>query len=109
MRQLQKHIPILEYIRELSPKHQKSFLSTASKPLLHCLSGICLNLIKRQIPLSPSEIQKLRKYEKEIKSLSEKRHSLAKRKKILASGGFVNALLSLLPTLVSSIIGAAST
>ena len=64
MRQLQKHIPVLEYIQQLSPKDQKSFINTASKPLLHCLSGLCLNIIKRQIPLSASEIKKLRKFER---------------------------------------------
>lgn len=109
MRQLQKHIPVLEYIQQLSPKDQKSFINTASKPLLHCLSGLCLNIIKRQIPLSASEIKKLRKFEREIKILSEKRHSLSKRKKVLASGGFMSALLTLLPTLISSVINAAVT
>ena len=106
MKQLQKHIPILEYIRTLSPKDQRVFINTASKPLLHCLSGLCLNLVKRQIPLTNSEIKKLKKYEKEIKTLSERRHSLSKRKKILASGGFISALMTLLPTLVSSVISA---
>ena len=108
MRQLKQHIPILEYIRQLSSKDQKSFISTASKGLLHCLSGICLNIVKRNIPLSPLEIRKLRKYEKEIKTLAERRHSLSKRKKILASGGFMSTLLTLLPTLVSAVIGAAT-
>ena len=109
MRQLQRHIPVLEYIHDLSAKDQKLFITHASKPLLLCLSGICLNIIKRQIPLSSSDIKKLKKYEKEIKTLSERRHSLTKRKKILASGGFMSALLSLLPTLISSVISAAVT
>lgn len=104
MKQLKEHISILTYIRSLSPKDQKNFIKTASRPLLEVLSSIALNIIKRNIPLTKKDITKLRRYEQLIKKLSEKKHSLVSRRKMLTTGGFLSSLLSLLPTLVSGVL-----
>ena len=104
MKQLKEHISILTYIRSLSTKDQKNFIKTASRPLLEVLSSIALNIIQRNIPLTKKDILKLRPYEKMIKKLSEKKHSLGSRRKMLKTGGFLSSLLSLVPTLISGVL-----
>ena len=94
----------MEYLQTLSEKEQQLFLKSASRPLLKCFAEIALNIVKKQIPLTNSEIKKLKKYEKEIILLSKRVHSHEKRKKILSRGGFMPSLLSLLPTLVNGIL-----
>ena len=108
MKNIKKHLGILEYLRDLPKKNQINIIKNADKKLLHCLSEICLNLVRRQIPLKPNEIKNLKKYEKEIRILAERKHSLVKRKKVLIKGGFFPSLLGLLPTLISGIIASLS-
>ena len=108
MKNLKKNLPLLEYLKNLSKKNQNNIIKFADKPLLICLSEICLNLVKRNIPLKSQDIKRLKKYESEIRTLSEKKHSLTKRKKILSRGGLLPGLLSILPTLISGVISTLS-
>ena len=109
MKNLKRHLPFLEYLRGLSPKNQRNIIKFADKPLLICLSEICLNLVRQQIPLQAKDIKKLKKFENEICILAEKKHSLNKRKQILVKkGGFIPSILSILPTLISGVIASLS-
>ena len=75
--------------------------------MLEAFSEICLNLVKKNVKLTASQIDKLRPYEEEIYQLALKKHSVAKRKEIIQKGGFLGALLgSVLPALISSVIAA---
>ena len=102
---VRKHYPLLDYMKNLKPKEQRMIIKGATRELLLTLSEICLNLIKSNIDLAPSEIDKLRPYQSQIYDLTKRNHSLKKRKQIIQRGGFLSALLSaVLPALISSII-----
>ena len=104
---VRKHMPILEYINSMNEKERKHFLKGANIELLKTLSEICLNLLAGTIKIPPSELQKLKRFKKEIITLSEKRHSLKKRVKICQKGGFIGSLLALaIPSIVQAIISA---
>ena len=104
MRRLIEHLPVLNYMRRLSTIEQKNLISTAPKDLLITLSEIALNIISKNIPLTRLQIEKLRKFEKDIVSLSQKKHSLAKRRKILRGKGLVKNLLDVtIPPLMVSL------
>lgn len=104
-----EHIDFLKYLQKISPQRQKAIIKAADKPILEALSEIALNLIKRNITLSSTEIDKLRPFEEQIYQLSLRKHSVSKKKRILQSGGFIGTLLgSVLPVLISTIIGAAT-
>lgn len=105
MKQIREHLKTLKYLKSLKSKNKKKkFIQSASNSLLKSISSIALNICKKNIPLTESEIKKLKRFEKEIKLLAERKHSMTKRKKILGSGGVLNALLSLLPTLIGSLM-----
>ena len=104
MNNIKKHVPLMEYLKTLSEKEQRLFLKSASRPLLRAFAEIALNIVKRQLPLSNTDIKRLKKHENEIIQLSKRKHSHEKRKQILMKGGFLPSLLSLLPTLVTGIL-----
>ena len=105
---IQKHFGILEYLKDLSKKDQKNFIENASSEVLKTISEICLNLIKGTVKIPESDLKKLKKYKIQIVSLSQKRHSVKKRKNICnQKGGFLGSLLGvILPSLISTIITA---
>ena len=103
MKRVIDHLPVLQYLRKLNSKEQKLLIRGAPKELLFLFSEICLNLIKRNIPLEKSQIDKLKRYENQIISLTQKKHSLAKRRSILHGGSFLKNLLDkTLPSLLVS-------
>ena len=105
MKKLKKSLPILEYLVSLTPSDQKKFISTANREILQVFTSICINIIKKGVPLTEDHIKKLRKIEPQIILLANKSHSQRKKREIIARGGFVGTLLStLLPVLVSGIL-----
>ena len=93
MKRVIQHMPILEYLRSLTSKEQKNLILNAPKQLLLTLSEIALNLIGKNIVLTKPQISKLQKHEKQILELSERKHSLSRRKQILRGGSFLKNLL----------------
>ena len=101
MKRVLAHIGVLQYLRTLSSRDQKQLVANAPRQLLFTLSEIALNIIARNISLSTAQISKLRKHEKQIVNLSQKKISLVKRKQILKGGSFLkNFLDTTLPSLI---------
>ena len=102
MKRIHENISILHYLSKLKLSEQKLLISGAPKELLFCLSEIALNLIHRNIQLSPLQIKKLKKFERQIVDLTSKKHSLVT---ILKKGAFIkNFLEATLPSLMSKVI-----
>ena len=97
----------LDYLRNISPRRQRLLIKGADREILEAFSEVCLNLVRRNIHLTPKQIERLLPYEEDIYQLSLKRHSLIKKKQIIQKGGFLSALLgTVLPTLISTVIAA---
>ena len=107
---VRQHFEFLSYLSSIPPRRQKLLIKGADCPLLESLSEICMNLLQHRLELNRQQIEKLRPFKRQIYQLSQRQHSVAKKKRIVQKGGaFITALLStVLPALVSSIIGAAS-
>ena len=104
---VRQHIEFLSYLKSIPPRRQKLLLKAADKEILSALAEICLNLIKKNCPLTKGQIKKLIPYEKQIYEMSLRKKSVAYKKSLVQKGGFVSALLStILPALVSSIVAA---
>ena len=104
---LRANIELLTYLQSIPPRRQKLLIKGADREILEAFSEICLNLVRRNVKLTPQQIRKLLPYEEAIYQLSLKGHSLAKKKQIIQKGGFLTALLgTLLPTLISTVIAA---
>ena len=97
----------ISYLATLSPKRQKNLIKRADKETLFALSEVCLNIMRRHIPLSDKEKNKLRPYAKHIYELSLKKPNLKQRRQIVQKGGFLASLLgSVVPILLSTVLAA---
>ena len=101
MKRLLHHFPLLQYLGNLSPLEQKKLVNNSGADLIKLFNEICLNLVHRNLSLSASQIKNLKRFESEIKKLSERKHSLKLRKKVLTKGSFLKVfLVELLPSLI---------
>ena len=91
---------------KLTSQQQKSLISGAPKELILTLAEIALNIIERNFPLTKEQIQKLKRFEKSIVNLTQKKHSLAKRREILrGNGAFLKTFIhETVPPLIQSVI-----
>ena len=103
-----EHANFLEYLRNIPPKRQQILIKACDRPLLEAFSELTLNLVGKRIPLTKGQIDKLKPFEEEIYQLSLKKHGSSAKKRILQKGGFISALLSVLPALISTIVAATS-
>ena len=54
------------YLAKLPPRRQKLFIKGFDRDILIALSEICLNIMRRNVPLTEKEKKKLRPYEKQV-------------------------------------------
>ena len=104
-----QHRDFFTFLAKLSPKRQKIIIKGADKPILLALSEICLNLVRRNVPLNDKEKKLLRPFSKQIYQLSLKNKSSNQKKKLIQRGGLLGTLLtSILPIILSTVIGSAT-
>ena len=93
----------VEFFGKLSPYKKQKLIPVLSKDQVNTISEICKNFLKRNLTEDPKVIKKLRRTQKEIKTISLKTVPLYKKKNILQTrkGG---AILSVLVPLAASVI-----
>ena len=86
---------------------RKQLLGCADRNLIECFYKILLNIIKKNIKISKSQLKKINKYRHLIKIIIGKKHSLKKKRIALQTGGFVSAIIAPVASLLASLIGSA--
>ena len=109
MAHLKKHQQTLVLLSKSKPYAAKKILQTAPNSLIKAIVEIALNSLNGVIPLTPHKINKLKKYKKKLREVTNAKNYPARRK-VLQSGGFISTLLSLAVPLifkgVQKIVGA---
>ena len=104
---MKKHVDLLVYLSKITPRQQKMLIHGLDRDAVDALAELALNLIKKNVALTPGQIDKLRPYEESIYQLALRKNSVSKKKKLLRQkGGFLGALVSWIPAIVSGIISA---
>ena len=70
----------------------KAIIQNADQPLIHCLCECAHNLLKGNVPLTPAQNTRLKRYKTHQRELVQKKK--ANKKKILQTGGFIPAQLA---------------
>jgi len=103
---LRRKAPLLRALYRASPVLRKKLLrSHCDKDLINCLSDICRNVLKGNVPLSASQKAALRRKRKALQKLALKSVSLKQKQKLVQSGGFLGALLGPIASVLMSILG----
>ena len=104
---VKKHVDLLVYLSKISPRQQKMLIHGLDRSAVDALAEVALNLIKKNVALTPAQIDKLRPHEESIYQLALKKNSVARKKRLLRQkGGFLGTLVSLIPAIVSGIVAA---
>ena len=106
---IQNHIHHLEVLSRGKPKLQRALIQGADREFMLCLCECVDNVIKGNVPLSSSQIDKLKSKRHLLRKLCNRRLSLKKKKAALLQRGSGLGLLAgllikpLLPLIVKHI------
>ena len=92
--------PFLRLLTRSSAKRRKVLLRQASKKELTALFEICLNIIKANIRLNSTQFKKLKKHQRVIRTLSDKKVPLRKKITVNQKGGAAGAVIGTIASLV---------
>ena len=71
---------LLSLLREANAKRRNMMLDLANKNQLNALSEMVLNVMKRNVPIQPKSVQKLKRYKNVLQEL-RLRHTSLERKR----------------------------
>ena len=97
-------LPILKRINKLGDRAKRQYLKKCNKEFVDCVSECAKNVLRGNVPLTTNQKAKLRRNQKNLRSLAIKRTSLKKRRQILQKGGFLAALLPPVLSLLTGVI-----
>ena len=84
----------LKVLCKASQKQCKGIIEDASEQLIYAICECILNCLKGNVPLSPAQKQKLKRYKTKLRSTADCKYPPAKRKLVLSQkGGFLSAVL----------------
>lgn len=109
MKRLQKYSALLGAVQAADPKTRISILRSAPDEFIKTLLEVVLNFLAGNIPCKQQHVEKLKRYRKDLRNVSQCRHNLKKARKSLSQrGGFLPFLLPLLGVIGKGILGAAA-
>jgi len=92
-RRVKKYLPVLKRITKLGEKAKRDYIRKCDREFLDCISECAKNVLKGNVTLTGRQKTKLRRSRNDLRSLSVKKTSLRKKRRILQKGGFLSALL----------------
>lgn len=101
---IKRNALLLKALYCASPKKRKDILLRSSLDFIQALCEIALNLLKGNIPSSPSQFKKLKMQKKIIRLLADKKTNL-KTNKLALQKQFLLPLLATAVPLIGDLIG----
>ena len=91
---MKRYLPTLRRIHRMGEKVKRDYVEKCDKQFIDCVSECAKNVLKGNVPLTNAQISKLRPRREDLRALSVKKTSLAKKCKIIQKDGFLSALLA---------------
>ena len=84
MKRLRRQLPFLRSVlQEANRFKRQELLQHANADQVNAVSELALNLLKNEIPVTPSIVAQLRPYKKVLRDLGRRQHSVKKRRQWL--------------------------
>mgnify|MGYP003492579996 FL=1 len=106
---LKAHVKTLRRLGRCSTAERKRFFATCKRDAVDCCCEIARNILNKNVPLTPHQLKAWRRHANNLYQLAQIRTSVAKKRKILQSGGFLPLLLAPLLGIASTILGGVAT
>jgi len=91
---MRRYLPTLRRIHRMGEKAKIDYVKKCDRQFIDCVSECAKNVLKGNVPLTNPQMSKLRPRRQDLRALSIKKTSLAKKRKIIQKGGFLSALLA---------------
>jgi len=91
---LKRNYDWLKVLKKAKPKERKELFKIVNQDLVTCIGECALNVCNGCVKLSAKQKKALKKHQKSLRILGDKKTSVKKKREVLVqSGGFVPALL----------------
>lgn len=87
------------------PAYRKKMIQEAPKEVIQCVGECCSNVLKGNVPLTPSQKTKCRSKRQHLRQLADKKVSIQKKKRILNQKGGFLPLIALAPLIAKAAAG----
>ena len=97
----------IDFFCKLSPQRKKKLIPILSRDQITTISEVCKNFLRRNLTEKPEIIKKVKRAQKEIKTIALKTTPLYQKKKILQTrrgGAILSVLLPLAASIVTSLL-----
>jgi hypothetical protein len=98
-----KHKDMLKVLATAPNSMRRSIIKEASPGLINCISECCYNILKGNVSLTTPQKRRLAGQKHKLRQLARKGTSVAQRKRVIQSGGFL-PFLPLLAKIATGII-----
>ena len=102
---LRHYAPVLRQLAKTSQKNRKKIIKKLPKEFTICMSEICRNILKGNVPLSRAQLARLRHHRKIVKKIALKKTTLKQKKKLIQKGGFLGAILTPILSILGGLLG----
>jgi hypothetical protein len=106
---LKAHLKTLRRLGRRPKAERKRFFDKCKRGAVDCCCEIARNILNKNVPLSPHQLKAWRRHERTLLDLARLKTPLAKKRKILQTGGFLPLLLAPLLGIASTILGGVAT
>ena len=104
---VKKNANLLKSLNKTDPKVRSKILKhhCCNPEFVRCISNCSSNILKGNVPLTHSQMSKLRLKKKDLREISHKKTSLKKKAAIIQKGGFIGAILPPIIGALGSLFG----
>lgn len=103
----ERNAAILRALTHLPKDQRVAILRRADKGVIKSICECALNTLNGNVPLSSKDKRKLRRYATDLRKLSNRTSSLARKRKFIIQkgGGFLIPLLTAVATVLAGVLG----
>ena len=106
MDRLKRNQSFIKRVTKASKRERCKILKNINDDEVKTLCDICHNIINQNIRVTPTQLKRLRKHKAIVRALGSRSSLRQKKRYLRQKGGFLAALLPLLGTVASTLIGA---
>ena len=104
MSRLAHNKKLIKSLAILPRKQRNRLLQKIDKSCIDCLRDCCKNILQGRIPLKPAHKHKLKRYKKKLRAAANPKIGSSKARKHFQFGGFFQALIPILASLIGRIV-----
>lgn len=102
---LERNLDFLKLLTKVKPKQRQAIIKTSDRDLVLCLCECVLNLLEGNLKITPSQLEKLKRYKNPLRTLVDNKTSIKEKRNILEQrGGFLPILLAPILSIASQLL-----